>query len=59
MMKKYITPSIFVGKMDVTLLIETSKIPFVTGEPKPLDGKAFFYDIDEDDMETEWECSAW
>ena len=45
--------------MDVTLLIETSKIPVVTSEPKPLDGKAFFYDIDEDDMETEWECSAW
>ena len=58
MMKKYITPRIFVVKMDVLLLIETSKIP-VTGEPKPLDGKAFFYDIDEDDMETEWECSAW
>ena len=59
MKKKYITPRVLVEKMDVPLLIQTSRIPVVTGEPKPLDGKAFFYDIDEDDMETEWECSAW
>ena len=59
MKKKYITPRVLVEKMDVPLLIQTSKIPIVLDEPKSLDGKAFFYDIDEDDMETEWECSAW
>ena len=59
MKKKYITPRVLVEKMDVPLLIQTSRIPVDTGEPKPLDWKAFFYDIDEDDMETEWECSVW
>ena len=59
MKKKYITPRVSVEKMDVPLLIQTSKIPIVTDRPGSLDARAFFYDIDEDDMETEWECSAW
>jgi hypothetical protein len=45
--------------MDVPLLIQTSKIPIVTDRPGSLDARAFSVDIDEDDMETEWECSAW
>jgi hypothetical protein len=36
MKKKYITPRVLVEKMDVPLLIQTSRIP-VTGEPQPLD----------------------
>ena len=52
-MKKYITPRIFVGKMDVPLLIETSKIPIVTDRPGSLDVKAFSDDIWVDDMEIE------
>ena len=59
MKKKYITPRVSVEKMDVPLLIQTSKIPIVTDRPGSLDARAFFYDIDEDDMETEWESSAW
>jgi hypothetical protein len=51
MKKKYITPSISVEKMDVPFLIQTSKIPIVTDEPKPLDGKVHFDDFDEDDLE--------
>lgn len=53
MMKKYITPRIFVGKMDVPLLIETSKIPIVTDRPGSLDVKAFSDDIWVDDTEME------
>lgn len=53
MKKKYITPRIFVGKMDVPLLIVTSKIPIVTDEPESLDVKAFSVDIWADDMEIE------
>ncbi len=37
MKKKYITPRVSVEKMDVPLLIQTSKIPIVLDEPKPLD----------------------
>ena len=55
MMKKYITPRIFVGKMDVPLLIETSKIPIVTDRPGSLDVKAFSVDIWVDDTEMEME----
>ena len=53
MMKKYITPRIFVGKMDVPLLIETSKIPIVTDRPGSLDVKAFSDDSWVDDTEME------
>ena len=37
MKKKYITPRILVEKMDVPLLIQTSKIPIVLDEPESLD----------------------
>ena len=37
MKKKYITPRVLVEKMDVPLLIQTSRIPVDTGEPQPLD----------------------
>ena len=54
MKNKYITPRILVEKMDVPLLVPTTKIPIFTDEPKTLDGKAFPYDIDVDDMEIGW-----
>ena len=53
MKKKYITPRILVEKMDVSLLIETSKIPIVTDRPGSLDVKAFSVDIWVDDTEME------
>jgi hypothetical protein len=37
MKKKYITPRVLVEKMDVPLLIQTSKIPIVLDEPESLD----------------------
>ena len=37
MKKKYITPRVSVEKMDVPLLIQTSKIPIVLDEPESLD----------------------
>ena len=55
MKKKYITPRVLVEKMDVPVLIQTSKIPIVLDEPKSLDGKDFPYYIDVDDVETGWE----
>ena len=55
MKKKYITPRILVEKMDVSLLIETSKIPIVTDRPGSLDVKAFSVDIWVDDTEMEME----
>jgi len=53
MKKKYITPRILVEKMDVSLLIQTSKIPIVTDRPGSLDVKAFSVDIWVDDTEME------
>ena len=53
MKKKYITPRILVEKMDVSLLIQTSKIPIVTDRPGSLDVKAFSDDIWVDDTEME------
>jgi len=55
MKKKYITPRILVEKMDVSLLIQTSKIPIVTDRPGSLDVKAFSVDIWVDDTEMEME----
>ena len=37
MKKKYITPRVSVEKMDVPLLIQTSRIPIVLDEPNSLD----------------------
>ena len=53
-MKKYITPRIFVEKMGVSLLIQTSTIPVNTKEPKDLDSKGYFYGIDADDADEDW-----
>ena len=50
MKKIYISPRILVEKMDISLLVETSRIP-VVDERKPLDAKACFTDINADDAE--------
>ena len=50
MKKKYISPRILVEKMDILLLVETSRIP-VSDERKPLDAKEYFGGIDADDAD--------
>lgn len=50
MKKIYISPRILVEMMDISLLVETSRIP-VSDERKPLDAKACFTDIYADDAE--------
>jgi hypothetical protein len=51
MKKIYVSPRIFVEKMGVSLLIQTSTIPVNTKEPKELDSKGYFYGIDADDAD--------
>ncbi len=51
MKKIYVSPRIFVEKMGVSLLIQTSTIPVNTKEPKELDSKEYFGGIDTDDAD--------
>ena len=51
MKKIYVSPRIFVEKMGVSLLIQTSTIPVNTKEPKDLDSKEYFGGIDTDDAD--------